>query len=201
MLQVAEIGVALDGTTTDPRIERTRAVVATAALELLREDGPEAVTHQRVAERAGIGRATVYRHWPDRQSLMLGALEALSLSIGAPENLSVRDGLVYILETLCDRLESPVAFAMSSLIARAEWEPEVRSFLDNVLLHARHEIEALLERGAIEGGLEMDVPMETALSLIAGPFFHERFIVGRVVSREYIPDHVDALLARWSPTS
>jgi hypothetical protein len=90
---------------------------------------------------------------------------------------------------------------MSSLIARAEWEPEVRSFLDRVLMHAEQEMGALLTRGVAEGELEMDVPMETALSLIAGPFFHERFIVGHVVSRAYIPDHVDALLARWSPAS
>jgi AcrR family transcriptional regulator len=185
----------------DPRIERTREAVAAASLELLREDGPEAVTHQRVAERAGIGRATVYRHWPDRQSLMLDALEALSLSIGVPEDLPIRDALVHMLETLCDRLESPVALAMSSLIARAEWEPEVRSFLDRVLMHAEQEMEALLTRGVAEGELEMDVPMETALSLIAGPFFHERFIVGHVVSRDYIRAHVDALLARWSPAS
>lgn len=186
---------------TDPRIERTRELVTEAALELLQEDGPEAVTHQRVAERAGIARATVYRHWPDRQTLMLDALEALSLSAGVPDDLSVRDGLVYMVETLCDRLESPVAPAMSSLIARAEWEPQVRSFLDRVLMHAEQGMEALLKRGVAEGGLEMDVPMETALSLIAGPFFHERFIVGRVVSRAYISTHVDALLARWAPAS
>lgn len=184
---------------TDPRVERTRDLVTAAALELLREDGPQAVSHQRVAERAGIGRATVYRHWPDRQSLMLDALEALSLSISVPDDLPVRDALVHMLETLCDRLESPVALAMSSLIARAEWEPRVRSFLDRVLMHAEQEMEALLRRGVAEGELEMDVPMETALALIAGPFFHERFIVGHIVSRDYIRTHVDALLARWCP--
>jgi AcrR family transcriptional regulator len=185
----------------DPRIERTKEAVAAAALELLREDGPEAVTHQRVAERAGIGRATVYRHWPDRQSLMLDALEALSLSIPTPADRPVRESLVFILETLCDRLQSPVAFAMSSLIARAEWEPEVRSFLDRVLMHARDEIQPLLERGVAEENLRIDVPMDTALSLIAGPFFYERFIAGRIFSREHIPAQVDALLARWSPAS
>lgn len=186
-------------TAADPRIERTRELVAAAALELLREDGPEAVTHQRVAERAGIGRATVYRHWPDRQSLMFDALEALSLSISTPADRPVRECLVFMLETLCDRLETPVAFAMSSLIARAEWEPEVRAFLNGVLMHARDEIETLLKRGAAEENLQIDVPIDTALSLIAGPFFYERFIAGRILSREHIPAHVDVLLARWSP--
>lgn len=185
---------------TDPRIERTRELVTAAALELLQEDGPEAITHQRVAERAGIGRATVYRHWPDRQSLMLEALEALSLSIGVPKDLSLRDGLVFMLQTLCARLESPSALAMSSLIARADWEPEMRSFLNGVLAHAEDEMTRLLQREVAQGAIAMDVPFDTALSLIAGPFFYERFIAGRIVSRDFIPLHVDSLLARWHPT-
>lgn len=185
---------------TDPRIARTRELVTAAALELLQEDGPEAITHQRVAERAGIGRATIYRHWPDRQSLMLEALEALSLSIGVPEDLSLRDGLVFMLEMLCSRLESPSALAMSSLIARADWEPEMRSFLDGVLAHAEDEMKRLLQREVAEGTIAMDVPFDTALSLFAGPLFYERFVAGRIVSRAFIPLHVDALLARWRPT-
>jgi len=35
-----------------------------AAAAILEEEGPTGVTHQRVAERAGVGRATAYRHWP-----------------------------------------------------------------------------------------------------------------------------------------
>lgn len=184
---------------TDPRIERTRELATAAALDLLREGGPEAVTHQRVAERAGIGRATVYRHWPDRQSLMFDALEAFSLTIAPPDDLPIRESLVATLEMLCDRLDSPVAYAMSSLIARAEWEAEVRSFLDHVLGHARGEIRHLLEQAERDEGLAIDVPMDTALSCIAGPYFYERFIGGRVVSRDQIPAHVDTLLARWNP--
>jgi AcrR family transcriptional regulator len=181
----------------DARVERTRAFVAAAALDLVREGGPEAVTHQRVAERAGVGRATVYRHWPNRRSLILDALEAMSLSIAPPEGLSVRDSLVFMLETLCDRLESPVALAMSSLIARAEWEPEVRTFLDRVLMRAKTELEGVLRRAVSDNPIERDLPTDTALSLIAGPFFYERFIAGRIVSREYIQTHVDAFLGRW----
>lgn len=186
---------------TDPRIERTKELVVAAALELLGEDGPEAVTHQRVAQRAGIGRATVYRHWPNRQSLMLDALEAFSLSIAAPEGMPVRESLIHLLETLCERLDSPVAFAMSSLIARAEWEPDVRAFLDRVLLHAQDAIATLLERAADEEGIQIDLPVATVLSFTAGPFFYERFIAGRIVSREHIEAHVDSLLARWNPAT
>jgi AcrR family transcriptional regulator len=50
----------------DPRVVRTRLAVLEAATMLLRTEGPGAVTHARVAEAAGVGRATIYRHWPDQ---------------------------------------------------------------------------------------------------------------------------------------
>ena len=54
----------------DRRVQRTHAAVADAVRELFVEEGWDAVTHQRVAERAGYGRNTVYRHFPDRTSLL-----------------------------------------------------------------------------------------------------------------------------------
>jgi Transcriptional regulator len=48
---------------TDPRAARSREAILAAAFDLLAREGPGAITHQRVAQQAGVGRATVYRHW------------------------------------------------------------------------------------------------------------------------------------------
>ncbi|GHK00071.1 hypothetical protein SY2F82_18680 [Streptomyces sp. Y2F8-2] len=61
---------------TDPRLLRSREAMVAAATALLTEGGLEAVTHQTVATRAGVGRTTVYRHWPSLLDLRLAALEA-----------------------------------------------------------------------------------------------------------------------------
>ena len=45
----------------DPRTVRSREAILAAARHLLLHHGPAAVTHQRVAEQAGVGRATVSR--------------------------------------------------------------------------------------------------------------------------------------------
>src|SRR5581483_7919249 len=60
--------------TDDPRVQRTRAAVLRATIELMAEGGPEAITHQVVARRAGVGRATLYRHWPSAEELVFAAL-------------------------------------------------------------------------------------------------------------------------------
>jgi AcrR family transcriptional regulator len=49
---------------TDPRAARSREAILAAAFDLLAREGPGAITQQRVARQAGVGRATACRHWP-----------------------------------------------------------------------------------------------------------------------------------------
>jgi AcrR family transcriptional regulator len=68
----------VNGTSTDARVVRTRALVQDAVRDLFEREGAGALTHQRVAERAGVSRATVYRHWPQPLDLVIEALGAAS---------------------------------------------------------------------------------------------------------------------------
>lgn len=185
----------------DPRVERTRARVLEAALNLLRTEGPGAVTHQRVSREAGIGRATVYRHWPDRGRLVLDALESLSLSLSLepPAGVGFRDGIVRQLQELCDRLDSPAFPAFGSLIAQAEWDPECRQLLDRLEQNASSGLNRLLELEIRAGRIEPGLSPETCVSLIAGPYFFERLVLGRIRSRDSVETHVDSLLRTWKP--
>lgn len=45
-----------------------------AVLEVLAESGPEGLQYDDVARRAGVGRATIYRRWPQREDLVHDAL-------------------------------------------------------------------------------------------------------------------------------
>jgi AcrR family transcriptional regulator len=56
----------------DARLRRDRLIEA--AVEVFMEDGFDAPL-EWVAERAGVGRATLYRNFPDRQALALAVLQ------------------------------------------------------------------------------------------------------------------------------
>jgi AcrR family transcriptional regulator len=47
-----------------------RRALATAALELVRSGGPNAVTVREVARRVEVSPAAIYRHFPDREALL-----------------------------------------------------------------------------------------------------------------------------------
>ena len=52
--------------------EETRKRIVEAAVSLHQEIGGPSATISAIAERAGVERATVYRHFPDERSLLLG---------------------------------------------------------------------------------------------------------------------------------
>jgi AcrR family transcriptional regulator len=55
----------------NPRVQRTKDRMLAAARELLAEAGPAGLTYSSLAERAGVTRQTLYRHWPARSALLV----------------------------------------------------------------------------------------------------------------------------------
>jgi AcrR family transcriptional regulator len=61
-------------TKADGMTERTRAVILEAAARVLGRRSDAAMAD--IADEAGVGRATLYRHFPTREALLQGAREA-----------------------------------------------------------------------------------------------------------------------------
>jgi AcrR family transcriptional regulator len=59
----------------DKRVRRTRRVLAEALISLTIEQGYEAVTIQEVTDRAGVGYRTFFRHYADKNALLLDVLQ------------------------------------------------------------------------------------------------------------------------------
>lgn len=58
---------------------RRRNALIDAAIELFRTQGPE-VTLDRVAERAGVGIATLYRNFADKDALAIACIERMGIA-------------------------------------------------------------------------------------------------------------------------
>src|SRR5215467_6175875 len=71
-----------------PRSERADQAIIDAALSLFAESGPEGLCIERVAARAGVGKATIYRRWPGKEDLLLDAIAALKAPMPEPAGRS-----------------------------------------------------------------------------------------------------------------
>ena len=172
----------------DARVERSQRVVRDAAVAELAAAGWGGLTIDAVAARAGVARSTVYRHWPDKLSLVVDALEHQSVQPPAEASLPGRPRVValvrHLAEAMADPDRSPV---VPALIGAAEREPELRrlhrSFNDR---RRRALTDALAEAGVAK-------PEMAALAL-AGAVVYSRVMGRRPLDPERAEELVEAVL-------
>jgi AcrR family transcriptional regulator len=87
------------------RGQRTRAKLLQATVDLVREVGYAQTTTRAVAQAAGVSEGTIYRHFPDKPTLLLAAaLEQHAPIVRWMSELPARAGRGDLAETLSDCL-------------------------------------------------------------------------------------------------
>jgi AcrR family transcriptional regulator len=76
--------------TEDRRIQRTRSALRSALIELILEQGYEAITIQDIIDRANVGRSTFYAHYMDKQQLLLANLAELRAMLTEHQRAAVQ---------------------------------------------------------------------------------------------------------------
>lgn len=191
-------------TNVDPRIERTRAVVLAAAVEVISDLGFSGATIDAISRRSGVARSTIYRHWSTRSDLLLDAVRALLDRVDLLESTELRSDLISIATFLSKSLTTePTGTIVASLIAEARRDEEVaqlhRRFVTQRLGTVARMIEAAIERG--------DLPPETVPASmatdLAAPIFFKALAMRETPEPEWIESLVDRWIAAYvrNPTS
>ncbi|MGD9527442.1 MAG: TetR/AcrR family transcriptional regulator [Pseudonocardia sp.] len=144
-------------------IDSHRRVVRDAALdaaaELLAERGPRGVTMSKLAETAGIGRATLYKYFPDVDAV-LRAWHEREVAAHLAQLVALRDAP----GTPIERLEA-VLRAYASLARRSHAADELAAPLhaDDHVARGRHQVQDLvgdlLSAATRAGDVREDVPV------------------------------------------
>ena len=145
-------------------VEGHRRVVRDAVLDttaaLVGQHGLRAVTMSRVAEEAGIGRATLYKYFPDLDSI-LRAWHERQITAHLAELVALRDGAGTAGERLAAVLRGYARLSRSSR-GHHESELAVRLHADEDVARATGRLHGLvaelIEAGAGAGELRRDVP-------------------------------------------
>ncbi|MFG1648048.1 TetR/AcrR family transcriptional regulator [Amycolatopsis sp. NPDC049252] len=176
---------------TDPRAARSREAILVAARRLLADEGPAAVTHQRLAQRAGVGRATVYRHWPRPDQLLLDVMAGADLPLFKEPATPVRPWLHRQLRQLADELLPPAVAGLSlTLMQSAIWDPEIARRRDESNKVISERIQAAIRAAVDSGELETGVDPADLPAMLVGPVVYRTAMQRAEVS----DDLVDRLL-------
>ena len=176
-----------------PRDPQTDAKITAAAAELMVERGFDRMTVDDVADRAGVGKATVYRRWPSKNDLAVAAIaEILLTEFPEPETGSIVTDLRELIVSTIAFAGSPGGAAFLKMcITESLRDPRIaalyRESSDRRQRHAHKLIEQAIQRGEIRPGARVDYAMHWIGGLMA-----TKLITGRPMPTM---DEVDDMLA------
>jgi AcrR family transcriptional regulator len=183
--------------TEDPRAIRSRSAILDAARRLLQQEGPAAVTHLRVAAEAGVGRATVYRHWPDPAALLSEAMSQVPLPFFTDYDHDLPGWLTEQLRRLADELTVPaVRQVTATLVQTAQWDPEARTQLQRWLQAITRRLHRALSQAASNGEPTPHADASDVTTQLLAPIVFRAIFEGEPVSDQLLHQAVAAVLAQ-----
>lgn len=185
----------------DPRIERSRRVVLTAALELLGELGYGGLTIEAVAARAGVGKSTIYRHWDGKLDLVEDAVRVLRSDLAVPAAGPVRERVVALLQQVATTLaDSTWSRCLPAIIDAAERDPAVLDLNRRFTCERRELMIGLLAEGVATGEVAAGGDLGLLAEALVGPIIVRRLLFHEPFEPEAVPRLVDQLLPRPQPS-
>ena len=162
---------------TSPRVERSKAAILEATLDLLAEEGVGGLTVDAVAARAGVGKATVYRHWSSRAELIVDAISSLVTDDEDLDRGSLRDDLQAAYGRICNVCSTGVmSRVLPTLAEAAARDPELATVHKDFVARRRRHLMAAIERAAARGELRPGLDPSIVADLVAGPMFYKKLV-------------------------
>ena len=162
-----------------PRDPEARKRILAAAGALLDEGGLSAVTMEAIAARAGVGKPTIYREWPNAHAVAMSAF--LARSQEAPLKSRTKTALAALrrqLRELSHVFAARAGRSTALMIAAAQNDSELaKVFRTHFVMKSREEGRALILRAIEEGDVRRGVDIQAALDLIYAPFYF-RLLIG-----------------------
>jgi AcrR family transcriptional regulator len=177
---LSDLGQTQAPTRGRPRQASAGRAIVDSTLELLAERGFQAATIEAIAERAGVGRNTIYRRWASKEQLIVDALQELVVDLDFQDDGDVYSVLLDWIRDFIRVFGDPLyGRILPVVLGELQQNPDFARVYSEQIVQPRYD--ALLDflRAAVERGeLHPDADPEQIVDLLAAPPFVRALPVG-----------------------
>ncbi len=183
-----------------PRSTRAHRNVLYAAMKLFAAEGIDATSMDAIAAASGVSKATIYKHWRDKDALCLEVLASLH-GLDEPPLAKTGDNRADMIAVLKRQPQARrgdlQARLMPHLAAYAARNPAFnKAWRASMLAPARIELTQLLKRAIAEGSLPADLNLDVSLRLLMGPMIYGQLMTA--MDRKFPEDMAERVVdAFW----
>ena len=175
--------------------------VLKAVLPLIGERGVEGTSMDSIAAAAGVSKATVYKHWENKDALVVDAIRSNSQEVPVFDSGDIRRDFVDLLTYLARNTKSDeLSRVWPRIISYAASNHAFGKVLHTRVFGPRklkiiQMLQAAVEAGHLQAGLDP----EFAADMLIGPIMHRRFVTHDKVPEDMPERVVAAFYAAFAP--
>jgi AcrR family transcriptional regulator len=164
-----------------PRSEAARRAILRSTLRLLRTAGFGELSIEAIAADANVGKATVYRWWPNKGALVVDAFSSsVRRQLLFPDTGSVYSDMSLQMSHLVQLMLSPRGQIVAALIGGGQTDPDlISAFRERFVRPRRKEAYQTLRKGIERGELPPDADLDLILDSLYGAIYM-RFLIWKV---------------------
>jgi AcrR family transcriptional regulator len=180
-----------------PRCEESRQAILRSTLRLLPRKGFADLSIEAIAADAGVGKATVYRWWPNKGALVVDAFATSTEEVlHFPDCGSVYRDISLQMNQFVGVLRSRRGAIVAAVIAGGQSDDDlIEAFRARFLRPRRKEAYNTLRRGIERGELPESLDLDLVLDILYGAVYMRFLIRHDVLSEHYINEVCRLVLA------
>ncbi|MCD9025036.1 TetR/AcrR family transcriptional regulator [Cohnella silvisoli] len=178
----------MEGKRGRPRNVETHKSILSASYDLLLESGFGAVTVEKIADRAKVSKATIYKWWPNKAAVVMdGFLSAAAERLPVPDTGSALNDILIHATNLARFLTSREGTIITELIGEGQFDSGLaEAYRTRYFQPRRLEARLLMERGVDRGELKKNLDIALSTDLIYGPIFYRLLVTGEKLDDSYV---------------
>jgi AcrR family transcriptional regulator len=181
-----------------PRVEGDReAQILDAALVLLARVGYDRMTMDAIAAEAKAGKATLYRRWSTKSSLVVDALLRSKETLQVPEvdTGSLRDDLIAMACCQGGLSDERSAQVMAGIVTALHHDPDFAAeFRTRVVGPKTDATRVIFDRARARGEITADVDVDLLSPALAAIVLHRSFVLGLASDDQTVTRVVDEVI-------
>ena len=184
-----------------PRSEQARQAILRTTLKILGKNGFSDFKIEEVAAHASVGKATVYRWWPNKGALIADAFaSSTTRKLRFPDTGSVYADMSQQMRQLIKIFRSRRGRIVSAILAAGQSDKDlIEAFRERFLWPRRREAYATLRRGIERGELRRDLDPDLLLDSLYGPIYMRFLIQHDRLTPEFVDRLCELVLAGVRP--
>lgn len=169
-----------------PRDAGVEARVLEAAMTEMRARGYDGLSVDRVAERAGVAKTTIYRRWPSKAELVMAMITELTSGVPFDPSGDPRGDLTEFVAGIAAALDAIPTTLVADLVAAAAREPRVGEGVRALWADRHSTVAAAIAQAQADGSMPAYADPRVIVDQLVGALYYRLLVTGEPIDPAYV---------------